>query len=123
MPSPSPRHHQREQRREPEHTYDEEEEEEEPFDTYISTKSIASSAGISSREESEVIGGTTVFSHESDVDAALALGELTEEQRLALESLDLGGTREEIIKSLAKVPGLTMNQVNLLVDVASSLMA
>merc|ERR1719296_727678 len=113
---PSP--HQR-QSRQPDHTF---EDEEEAFDTYVSTKSTASLAGNQSREESDV-DGVTMFSHESDVDTAMALGELTEEQRDALESLDLGGTREEIAVMLAKVPGLTMNQVNLLVDVASSLTA
>mmetsp|Transcript_8884 Transcript_8884/g.21575 ORF Transcript_8884/g.21575 Transcript_8884/m.21575 type:complete len:850 (+) Transcript_8884:115-2664(+) len=111
--------HQR-QGRQPDDAF--EDEEEEPFDTYVSTKSTASLAGNQSREESDV-DGVTMFSHESDVDTAMALGELTEEQRDALESLDLGGTREEIAVMLAKVPGLTMNQVNLLVDVASSLTA
>jgi len=50
-----------------------------------------------------------------------ALGELSEEQRLALEQLDLSGSKEDISAMLKRVPGLTNNQVNLLVDVASSL--
>ena len=38
-----------------------------------------------------------------------------------LENLDLSGTKEEIASTLSRVPGLTKNQVNLLVDVAASL--
>ncbi|KAL9189103.1 hypothetical protein ACHAXT_011593 [Thalassiosira profunda] len=97
------------------------EEEEAPFDTYVSQSMVPADE---SRDESEVFDGLSRgFSHESDVDAALALGELTDEQRMALEELDLGGTREEIAAMLGRVPGLTRNQVNLLVDVASSLVA
>ena len=56
-----------------------------------------------------------------DADSLVALTELTEEQREALENLDLSGTKEEIASTLSRVPGLTKNQVNLLVDVAASL--
>lgn len=96
------------------------EDEEALFDTYVSTKSATS---VQTRDDSEsgIKSYDTKFSHESDVGTALALGELTEEQTLALESLDLGGTREQIADMLGKVPGLTKNQVTLLVDVASSL--
>lgn len=88
------------------------EEGDELFDTYISTKSVA---GAQSRDDTEC------FSHASDVGTALALGDLSEEQRIALEQLDLSGSREELAAMLGRVPGLTKNQVNLLVDVASSL--
>ncbi|KAL3801085.1 hypothetical protein HJC23_002378 [Cyclotella cryptica] len=64
----------------------------------------------------------TIFrDYSNDADSLVALTELTDEQRLALENLDLSGTKEEIAATLSKVPGLTRNQVNLLVDVASSL--
>jgi len=99
-----------------------EEEEDTLFDEYVSTKSATnrnSTADDQTRDDSEC----GAFSHDSDVDTAMALGELTEEQRLALESLDLGGSKEDIAAMLSKVPGLTKNQVNLLVDVASSLVA
>ncbi|KAL3786720.1 hypothetical protein ACHAWO_013707 [Cyclotella atomus] len=56
-----------------------------------------------------------------DADSLVALTELTDEQRQALENLDLSGTKEEIAATLSRVPGLTKNQVNLLVDVAASL--
>jgi len=56
-----------------------------------------------------------------DADSLVALTELTDEQREALENLDLSGTKEEIASTLSRVPGLTKNQVNLLVDVAASL--
>ena len=42
---------------------------------------------------------------------------------MALEQLDLSGSREEIAAMLARVPGLTKNQVKLLVDVALSFTA
>lgn len=58
-----------------------------------------------------------------DADSIIALTELTDEQREALENLDLSGTKEEIAATLSRVPGLTKNQVNLLVDVATSLAA
>jgi myosin heavy subunit len=58
-----------------------------------------------------------------DADSLVALTELTDEQREALENLDLSGTKEEIAATLSRVPGLTRNQVNLLVDVAASLAA
>ena len=58
-----------------------------------------------------------------DADSIVALTELTDEQREALENLDLSGTKEEIAATLSRVPGLTKNQVNLLVDVAASLSA
>lgn len=62
---------------------------------------------------------------EGDVDSvtAMALAELTPEQHEALESLDLSGSKVDIERTLAKVPGLTRQQVTLLVDVASSLAA
>lgn len=113
---------------------------EEPFDTYVSTKLSSKSNTDDTRDDTEC------FSHLTDVDTAMvrslkrklinclriqsklinvtrqqALGELSEEQRLALERLDLSGSKEEIATMLRKVPGLTSNQVNLLVDVASSL--
>ncbi|KAL7554675.1 hypothetical protein ACHAWF_018217 [Thalassiosira exigua] len=91
--------------------------EEDPFafDTYVSTKSSRRSGARQARDDDDC------YSHPSDVVTALALGELTEEQRLALERLDLGGSREEITAMLSRVPGLTENQVKLLVDVASSI--
>ena len=58
---------------------------------------------------------------DDDADSLVALTELTDEQREALENLDLSGTKEEIAATLSRVPGLTKNQVNLLVDVAASL--
>ena len=64
---------------------------------------------------------TIIRDYSNDADSLVALTELTDEQRLALENLDLSGTKEEIAATLSKVPGLTRNQVNLLVDVASSL--
>jgi len=88
-----------------------------PFDEYVSTKSSKNSDGDQSRDDTEC------FSHLSDVDTAMALGELSEDQRLALEQLDLSGSKDEIASMLGRVPGLTMNQVTLLVDVASSLAA
>lgn len=88
---------------------------EEPFDTYVSTKLSSKSNADDTRDDTEC------FSHLTDVDTAMALGELSEEQRLALEQLDLSGSKKEIATMLSRVPGLTNNQVNLLVDVASSL--
>jgi hypothetical protein len=64
---------------------------------------------------------TIVKDYSNDVDSLVALTELTEEQREALENLDLSGSKEEIAATLSKVPGLTRNQVKLLVDVATSL--
>ncbi|KAL7487493.1 hypothetical protein ACHAW6_013079 [Cyclotella cf. meneghiniana] len=64
---------------------------------------------------------TIIRDYSNDADSLVALTELTDEQRLALENLDLSGSKEEIAATLSKVPGLTRNQVNLLVDVASSL--
>jgi len=90
-------------------------EKDEPFDTYVSTKSSIKSCADETRDD------TDCFSHLTDVDTAMALGELSEEQRLALEQLDLSGSKEDISAMLKRVPGLTNNQVNLLVDVASSL--
>ncbi|KAL7542487.1 hypothetical protein ACHAXR_011815 [Thalassiosira sp. AJA248-18] len=101
-------------RPQPEYIPEDAPEDEEPFDTYVSTKSVTSCAD-QTRDDTEC------FSHASDVDTALALGELSMEQRTALEQLDLSGSREEIAAMLCRVPGLTKNQVNLLVDVASSL--
>jgi len=88
---------------------------EDPFDTYVSTKLSSKSNTDDTRDDTEC------FSHLTDVDTATALGELSEEQRFALEQLDLSGSKDEIATMLRKVPGLTSNQVNLLVDVASSL--
>jgi hypothetical protein len=64
---------------------------------------------------------TMIRDFSNDADSLVALTELTDEQRLALENLDLSGSKEEIAATLSKVPGLTRNQINLLVDVASSL--
>jgi hypothetical protein len=87
--------------------------EENAFDTYVSTTST----------DDQMRDDLEAFSQESDVDAAIALGRLTDEQRVALEQLDLSGSREEIAAMLARVPGLTKNQVKLLVDVALSFTA
>ena len=51
----------------------------------------------------------------------MTLRELTTEQTSVLIGLDLSGNREQIMEMLSKIPGLTKTQVNLLVDVASSL--
>lgn len=90
----------------------------ESIDTYVSTKSITrgDTEDDQARDDSEVFDNS--FSNQGDIEA---LGVLTEEQRLALERLDLSGGRAELAKMLGKVPGLTKKQVNLLVDVASSL--
>lgn len=102
-------------------------------DTYVSTKSVVNleynkSNANSTREEDEMRDEydaidtmDTSYSLQSNVDGAL--GELTEEQTLVLESLNLSGNRDQIAKMLGRVPGLTKNQVNLLVDVATSLAA
>jgi len=94
-------------------------EEEDPFDTYVSTK--ASKSASSDQTSDQTRDDTEAFSHQSDVSTAMALGELSEDQRVALEQLDLSGSKEQIAAMLGRVPGLTRNQVNLLVDVASSL--
>mmetsp|Transcript_24764 Transcript_24764/g.40329 ORF Transcript_24764/g.40329 Transcript_24764/m.40329 type:complete len:179 (+) Transcript_24764:1-537(+) len=92
-------------------------EDDDPFDEYVSTKSSKNSDGNQSRDDTEC------FSHLSDIDTAMALGELSENQRVALEQLDLSGSPDQIATMLGRVPGLTKNQVTLLVDVASSLAA
>ena len=108
---------------------EEEEDDDELFDTYVSTKPRhnrrTGGRGGSVRPEDDQMRDDleeldTSYSHESDITAS-ALGELTEEQRLALENLDLSGDKDQIEAMLRKVPGLTRNQVQLLVDVATSL--
>lgn len=109
---------------------EEEDEDDELFDTYVSTKPrhnqrTGGHGGSSARPEDDQMRDDleeldTSYSHESDITAS-ALGELTEEQRFALENLDLSGDKDEIESMLRKVSGLTRNQVQLLVDVASSL--
>ena len=61
-----------------------------------------------------------LVSLDSDIDTA-ALGDLSPEQQEALLNLDLSGSTQEVASSLRKVPGLTENQVTLLLQVASSL--
>lgn len=104
------------------------------FDTYISTKSFQSSVNMKHsaksnmfisakedqiRDDSEAID--TSYHLQSHVYGTL--GGLTKEQTLVLESLDLSGNKNEILEMLGKVPGLTKNQLHLLVDVAYSLVA
>ena len=98
------------------------------FDTYISTNSFSSSVNTKSaasipgkenqtRDDYETIN--TNFLLQSHID--MTLRELTAEQTSVLIGLDLSGNREQIMEMLSKIPGLTKTQVNLLVDVASSL--
>ncbi len=92
----------------------------ESIDTYVSTRSVTSSSieDDQARDNVEVFDNN--FSNQGDIEA---LGVLTEEQRIALERLDLSGGRDELAKMLGKVPGLTKKQITLLIDVASSLSA
>lgn len=98
------------------------------FDTYISTNSFSSSVNTKSaasipgkenqtNDDYETIN--TNFLLQSHID--MTLRELTTEQTSVLIGLDLSGNREQILEMLSKIPGLTKNQINLLVDVASSL--
>ena len=98
------------------------------FDTYISTNSFSSSVNTKSaasipgkenqtRDDYETVN--TNFLLQSHID--MTLRELTAEQTSVLIGLDLSGNREQIMEMLSKIPGLTKTQVNLLVDVASSL--
>lgn len=93
------------------------------FDTYTSTNSFSSSVNIKSaacipsEEDYEFIKTNSLL--HSNID--MTLRELTTEQTSLLESLDLSGSKEQILEMLGKVPGLTKTQVNLLVDVACSL--
>ncbi|KAL7473748.1 hypothetical protein ACHAXS_014494 [Conticribra weissflogii] len=97
------------------------------FDYYVSTASSQRNLGNDLYQDSVDVrddgdGGLPFDgSNLSDVDTAIALGDLTDEQREALESLDLTGGKEEIAATLSRIPGLTKKQVSLLVDVASSL--
>lgn len=91
----------------------------ESIDTYVSTRSITGSIIEDDQARDDVEAFDANFSYQGNE----ALGMLTEEQRIALERLDLSGGREELTKMLGTVPGLTREQVNLLVDVASSLSA
>jgi hypothetical protein len=104
------------------------------IDTYVSTKSSASNAGSESAAKSVPRRATREHETRDDYEAMDtsyslqgnkdgALGTLTVEQAMMLESLDLSGDRDQIAEMLGRVPGLTKNQVNLLVDVASSLAA
>jgi hypothetical protein len=104
------------------------------IDTYVSTKSSASNAGAESTTKSVPRRATREHETRDDYEAMDtsyslrgnedgALGTLTVEQAMMLESLDLSGDRDQIAEMLGRVPGLTKNQVNLLVDVASSLAA
>lgn len=92
----------------------------ESIDTYISTRSISSSVVDKDQTRDDVEAFEHNFSYQGDIEA---LGMLTEEQRIALERLDLSGGSEELAKMLGRVPGLTKKQVALLVDVASTLSA
>jgi CRISPR/Cas system CMR-associated protein Cmr5 small subunit len=98
------------------------------FDTYISTNSFSRSVNTKSaacisveenqtRDDYETINSTNLL--QSHID--MTLRELTKEQTSVLESLDLSGNKEQILEMLGKIPGLTKTQVNLLVDVACSL--
>jgi hypothetical protein len=92
----------------------------ESIDTYVSTRSATCSSIEDDQARDDVEGFDNNFSIQGDIEA---LGVLTEEQRIALERLDLSGGRDELTRMLSKVPGLTKKQVTLLVDVASSLSA
>jgi hypothetical protein len=83
------------------------------FDEYVPYVSTETYKG-QSRDDDDVV------SLDSDIDTA-ALGDLTPEQQEALLTLDLSGTSQEVSSALKKVPGLTENQVALLLQVASSL--
>mmetsp|Transcript_4238 Transcript_4238/g.6191 ORF Transcript_4238/g.6191 Transcript_4238/m.6191 type:complete len:113 (+) Transcript_4238:1-339(+) len=63
-----------------------------------------------------------VLSIDSDIDTAV-LGNLSPEQQEALLNLDLSGNTAEVAIQLKRIPGLTNNQVTLLLQVASSLAA
>jgi hypothetical protein len=90
------------------------------FETYVSksTAKYAPSGNSSKKAESRDDFEAIDISY---TPADWALGELTEEQTSVLEKLDLSGDRDQVADMLGKVPGLTKNQVNLLVDVALSL--
>jgi hypothetical protein len=92
----------------------------ESIDTYVSTRSINGSIIEDDQARDDVEAFDANFSYQGNMEA---LGMLTEEQRIALERLDLSGDREELTKMLGTVPGLTRKQVDLLVDVATSLSA
>lgn len=83
----------------------------EDFDEYI-----AETYKVQSRDDDDVV------SIDSDIDTA-ALGDLSPEQQEALINLDLSGSSAEVARALKQVPGLTDNQVTLLLQVASSLAA
>lgn len=63
-----------------------------------------------------------VLSIDSDIDTGV-LGNLSPEQQEALLNLDLSGNTAEVAIQLKRIPGLTNNQVTLLLQVASSLAA
>lgn len=71
---------------------------------------------VQSRDDDDVL------SIDSDIDTAI-LGNLSPEQQEALLNLDLSGNTGEVAIQLKKIPGLTNNQVTLLLQVASSLAA
>jgi chromosome segregation ATPase len=71
---------------------------------------------VQSRDDDDVL------SLDSDIDMG-ALGNLSPEQQDALLNLDLSGNTAEVATQLKKIPGLTNNQVTLLLQVASSLAA
>jgi len=71
---------------------------------------------VQSRDDDDVL------SLDSDIDMG-ALGNLSPEQQDALLNLDLSGNTAEVAIQLKKIPGLTNNQVTLLLQVASSLAA
>ena len=106
-------------------------EDEDVFETYVSTKKNADTCESGRSEYYEAspederddyeCAIDTSYSNESELDKALAIGNLTQEQREALEDLDLSGDRDQIAMKLSLIPGLTKNQISLLVDVASSL--
>ncbi|KAL7439097.1 hypothetical protein ACHAXM_006520 [Skeletonema potamos] len=79
------------------------------FDEYITE-----TYKVQSRDDDDIV------SIDSDIDTA-DLGDLSPEQQEALRNLDLSGGSAEVAKALKKVPGLTDNQVTLLLQVASSL--
>ena len=71
---------------------------------------------VQSRDDDDVL------SIDSDIDTAI-LGNLSPEQQEALLNLDLSGNTGDLTIQLKKIPGLTNNQVTLLLQVASSLAA
>ena len=75
---------------------------------------MAETYKVQSRDDDDVL------SIDSDIDTGI-LGDLSPEQQKALLNLDLSGSSGEVAVKLKKIPGLTNNQVTLLLQVANSL--